>query len=179
MVVLLVLVILGIAATNVTNTEYMIAANDRMTKVDFYNQEGCIANGEFNFRTWLTPAFISAAETVAYFPAAGIDANGNGINDSSECLDPNGIVVGSYKVRKMEATGTAIAGWEDAADFGAAINHPANMFRPMAHIDKPPPGSGYDPNKYEIRRYVITSYSPDNDRNVLLQVGGYKVFNKY
>ncbi len=183
MVVLLVLVILGIAATNISNTEYLIASNDRMIKVDFYNQEGCLAQGRFNFRTWLTSAFIGAGETTAVFPING-DANGNGINDTieSNCLDPNGIVVGLYKVRKIEATGTPIlAGWADnnTVDPVVAAKHPANQFPPMAHADKPPPGSGYDPKNFEIRRYVMTSYSPDLDRKVILQEGVYKVFNKY
>ena len=182
MVVLLVLVILGIAATNITNTEYMIAANDRVAKVDFYNQEDCLAQGKFNFRTWMTTAFITAGETTAYFPING-DANGNGINDTveSNCLDPNGILVGMYKVRKIEPSvpPTPIAGgWLDEADFGAPANHPANIFPPMAHTDKPPPGSGYDQAHFQIRRFVMTSYSPDNDRNVILQEGVYKVFNR-
>lgn len=176
MVVLLVLVVLGIAATNISNTEYMIAANDRMTKVDFYNQEGCLAQGKYNYRTWLTDAFTTDAETVAAFPKFGVDADGNGINDilDSNYLDPNGILVGLYKVRKIEATGTAIGTWVDLADFGIAANHPANQFPPMAHTDKPPVGSGDDPKHVVILRYVITSYLPGQDRKVILQEGIYK-----
>lgn len=178
MAVLLVLVILGIAATNISNTEYMIAANDRMTKVDFYNQEGCLARGRFNFSTWYTDAFANAAETAAYFPHVGEDVDGNGTidTDDSSCSDPNGIVVGSYKARKIEASDTPIiGGWQDnSADLVVAATHPANQFPAMSHTDKPIPGSGDDPNSTKIFRFVITSYLPGSDRRVIVQEGIYK-----
>jgi Tfp pilus assembly protein PilX len=179
MLILIILVVIGISATNTTNIEYQIAVNDRVAKEDFYNQETCLANGKFQFRTWLTTAYLNTAENAAFFPGAGTDANGNGINDLSECVDPNGIVTGSYKIRNVEASGTAIAGWEDIASFPTVAAHPANNFPTLAHIDKPDPGSGFDPKNFEIRRFVITSYSPDNDKKVVLQEGVYKVFNKF
>ncbi len=179
MMILVILVIIGISATNTTNIEYRIAVNDRVAKEDFYNQETCLASGRIQFRTWLTTAFITTAETAAFFPPAGADVNANGINDLSECVDQNGIVVGSYKVKNVENSGTDIAGWEDIANFVSVADHPANNFPVMEHKDKPDPGSGYDPRNFEIRRFAITSYSPDNDKNVVLQEGVYKVFNKF
>lgn len=178
MLVLLVLVILGIAATNISNTEYMIAANDRMTKVDFYNQEGCLAHARFNINTWYTDAFASAAETAAYFPQVGLDVDGNGIIDTvdSNCSDPNGLVVASYKVRKVESTGTPIlGGWVDnSLDPVVAANHPANQFPLMTHTDKPMPGSHDDPSSTRIFRFVVTSSLAGADRKVILQEGVYK-----
>ncbi len=193
MLVLIILVVIGIAATNTTNVEYQIAVNDRVAKEDFYNQETCLADGKYQFRTWLTTTYITTAENAAFFPPAGTDANGNGINDISECNDANGVVVGAFKIRNVEDSGpsnsgTPINGWEDQAIFCAdpnnctqseINNHPANKFPAMSHKDKPIPGSGYDPKNFEIRRYVVTSYSPDTNKNVILQEGVYKVFNKF
>jgi len=179
LVIMLVLILLGTFAFNMTVAELQIARNDRVAKEDFYNQESCIASGKFQFRTWLTTAYLIKSETTAFFPPAGNDTNGNGFNDLSECKDPNGIVRGAYKVRDIEITGTSIAGWDDAASFPNAADHPANKFPKMAHKDKPVPGSGTDPKNFEIRRYVMTSYSPENDRNIVLQQGVYKIFNKF
>ncbi len=179
MLILILLVVIGISATNTTSIEYQIAVNDRMAKEDFYNQETCMADAKFRFRTWLDNNFITSAETAAYFPPAGNDANGNGINDNSECLDANGQVIGTFKVRDMESTGTPIATWEDVAEFPTPGDHPANDFPLMDHTDAPDPGSGYDPTNFEIRRFIITTYSPDSDKNVVLQEGVYKVFNRF
>lgn len=184
MMILMILVVIGIAATNSTNVENQIAVNDRIAKEDFYNQETCIGNGKFQFRTWLTPNFTNTADILSFFPppAAGPleDVNNNGINDASECVDPNGLVIGAFRVRKDESTGTPINNWEDLADFGGvAANHPANAFPPKDHVDKPDPGSGDDPKNFEIRRYIMTSYSPDNTRQVIIQEGVYKTFNKF
>ena len=138
------------------------------------------------FRSWLTNAYLSDKETDAFFPAAGTDANGNGVNDLSECVDPTGIVRGSFKVRNVEDTDTPVTNWEDIANFNTPDDHPANDYPPMAHRDKPDPvsessmeGKGYDPKNFEIRRYVITSYSPEAGRATVLQQGAFKVFNKY
>lgn len=194
LMIMVILIFIGIFAMNNTTTELRVAANDRVAKEDFYNQEGCVASGKFNYRTWLTTAYLSQSETTAYFPTggAGTDLNGNGINDKAECTDATGRVLGSFKVKNIEKTGSAINNWQDIANF-KNINltahpekHPANNVPTMAHRDKPDPvsessitGKGYDPKNFEIRRYVITSYSPEKGRTAVIQEGAFKVFNKY
>jgi Tfp pilus assembly protein PilX len=179
LIIMVVLILLGTFALNTTNTEIQVASNDRLNKEDFFNQESCITTGKFAFRTWLTSAYLTQAETAASFPPAGSNA-GN-------CVNPNNaaLVIGAYKVRNVEATNTPIA-WDDSASFGNAASHPANDFPTMSHRDKPDPVSendiknvGNDPKNFEIRRFVITSYSPAGDRNVTVQQGVYKVFNKF
>lgn len=179
LVIMVVLVLLGTFALNTTNVELQISGNDRVAKEDFFNQENCITTGKFNFRTWLTTAYLNTAETSAFYPPAGNDANGNGFNDASECTDPNGVVRGAYKVKNIEDTGAPIAIWDDSASFPNAADHPANKYPTLAHKDKPPVGSGTDPANFEIRRFVITSYSPENDRNTVVQQGVFKIFNKF
>ena len=179
MLMLMVLTIIGVAATNTTTIELKIAGNDRIANEDFYDQEASLLNGKISYRDWLTTAYLTNAETTAFFPAAGTDANGNGINDLSEFVDSSGNVIGSYKVKNIVSSTANITGWEDLASFGAAANHPANNAPTISHRGKPDPGTGYDPKNFEVRRYVITSYSPNNDRKVVLQEGTYKVFNKF
>lgn len=182
MLFLLVLTIVGIAATNTTTIELDIAGNDRFAKEDFYNQETNLMNGKLNFRDWLTLTYLTTAENAAFFPAAGTDAtdaNANGINDLSEFVDTNGTVLGSYKVRNMLSIPTDIAGWDDIADYGDAADHPANIIPARAHRGKPDPGSGYDPKNSEFRRFAITAYSPNADRKIVLQEGVFKAFNRF
>nr|WP_321400258.1 PilX N-terminal domain-containing pilus assembly protein [uncultured Desulfobacter sp.] len=175
---LVLLTVIGLAALNTTDVELQITGNDKIYKTDFYNQEMSLALGRLDYRTWLTTAYLTSDEDAAFFPQAGTDANGNGITDDSEIVK-DGQVVGSYRVRNNESSGTDITGWEDLADFGSAADHPANQIPVLDHRSKPPPGSGYDPKNFEIRRFTITAYSVGGDRKVILQEGVYKVFNKY
>ncbi len=179
MVILLILIVVGTTAIRMTSTEFQIAANDRFIKEDFYNQETCKTTGLFNYRTWLTAAYLTASESSAFFPpTGGTDANTNGINDAAECTQ-GATVTGSFKVRNIETTQATINGWEDNADFSNSPKHPANDFPKLDHKDKPDPGTGYDPKNFTIRRFVITSYSPGTRQKVILQEGANKVFNSY
>ena len=47
----------------------------------------------------------------------------------------------------------------------------------QAHIGPPPTGSGYSLKYFEVRRYAVTGTS-DNG-NTQIQVGAWKVFNKF
>ena len=178
MLFLVLLSVIGIAALNTTSVELQITGNDRIYRTDFYNQEISLAAGKLNYKTWLTTTYLTSNENAAYFPVKGTDANGNGITDVSEVIK-NGEVIGSYRVRSNESSGTDISNWEDLADFGSAADHPANQIPALDHRAKPLPGSGYDPKNFEIRRFTITTYSVKKDRKVILQEGVYKVFNKY
>ncbi|NWH06703.1 pilus assembly PilX family protein [Desulfobacter latus] len=178
MLFLVLLTVIGIAGLNTTSVELQVTGNERVYRTDFYNQEMSLAVGKLNYKTWLTSAYLTTSESAAYFPIAGTDSNSNGISDVSEIIK-GGKVIGSYRVRNNVSTATDITNWEDLADFGSAANHPANKIPALAHRDKPPPGSGYDPKNFEIRRFTITAYSVDDDRKVILQEGVYKAFNKY
>jgi len=178
MLFLVLLTVIGIAALNTTGVELQITGNDRIYRTDFYNQEMSLAIGRLDYRTWLTTAYLTTDESAAYFPKAGTDSDNNGITDVSEIIK-DGEAIGSYRVRNNVSSATDISNWEDLADFGSAAEHPANQIPALDHCDKPPPGSGYDPKNFEIRRFTITAYSVDDDRKVILQEGVYKVFNKY
>lgn len=185
--VLLILVLvtaIGIAATEMSTLELQIAGNDRVSKIDFYNQEKSLDVGKLNFRDWLTASYLTSDEDSAYFPSAVVtDDNADGIEDLSEIFDGDGNVIGSYRVRNIVSSAVDISGWEDLDTLfgGDATLHPANDVPLLSHIDKPDPGSGYDPKNFEIRRFVMTAYSvnDDNKGKVILQEGVYKAFNKY
>lgn len=180
LIIMVILVSLGTFALNTTNVELQISGNDRLAKENLFNQENCVTSGKFQFRNWLTTTYLTAPETTASYPPSG--------STESNCVSPNNaaLVLGKYKVKNIEATGTDID-WDDSAvRFLNNANHPANNYPTLAHRDKPDPVSedsveqtGSDPKNFEIRRFVITSYSPEADRNVTVQQGVYKVFNKF
>lgn len=179
MVILFILVAVGIFSLNISSFEMLVAANDKTIKEDFYNQERCVGQAKANYQTWLTNAYLTSTETTAAFPPAGNDLNGNGFNDSAECVDRNNNLVGTYKVKNIEENGTTINNWTDIGEFAAAADHPANRYPRKSHKATPRPGSGFDVTNWEERRFVITSYSSDNDKNSVVQEGVYKVFPKY
>lgn len=182
MMVLAVLLLIGISATKSTNIEQQVSANDRLEKQEFFNQETCLARSKINANIWLTTTFVTAGETTAFFPQAGQDIDLNGIPDTTDSMirDANNIVIATFKARSMESTGTAIAGLAPAGSTPAQVAaEPANSFPPMSHTDKPPPGSGYSPTTFEVRRFIVTCESPNTDRNSVLQEGVFKVFNKF
>ncbi len=179
MVILMILVAVGIFSLNISNIEMLIAGNDKVIKEDFYNQERCLGRAKVNYRTWLTDAYLTAGAANASFPPPGNDGNGNGFNDDAECVDRNNNLVGTYKVRNIVDAATTINNWSDVADFAMPADHPANRYPQREHIDKPPVGSGFDVKNFEVRLFVITSYSSDNDKNSVVQEGVFKVFNKF
>ncbi len=166
--ILTLLVIIGISATNTTTIELQIAGNDRFSRKDFYNQEANCINAQVHWNDWLSDLLATGDDV--YFPpdTPSIDENNNGIDDRSEFVDSTG-VVGAYKVRKIVNSSI------DAKDW--ATNDPANKVPLLDHTDKPPASSGFGQDLV-IARYAITSYSNINNRKAIIQVGVYKVFQK-
>ncbi len=185
LVIMVILILLGTFAINNTSTEIKIAGNDRAVKEDFFNQEACVSDGVLQYKTWLTNSYlISDPNTVSYPANNSVDSNGNGVHDASECSN-GGKVVGAFKIRNITQT-PAMVTWGDAASFGGTPStHPANMFPKMAHKDKVPTADENTDSphisgssKFEIRRYVVTSYAPAGDRNAVIQQGFYRQFPK-
>lgn len=178
MVILMILVLLGIGGVNSSYFENLIATNDKIIKQEIYIQDNCLGEAKVKYREWLTDAYLNMPEATAFYPpVGGVDVDGDGFNDDL-CLDENGNVVGVFKIRNVENTGAPINNWADIGDYANIANHPANLFPPQDHVDIPIPGTGYD-DGFRIRRYVGTAYSQDNRRNVIVQQGIYKAFNKF
>jgi len=94
---------------------------------------------------------MSADETAASYTQNNVDIDSDGTDDVN------------IEIRCIQNTDSDIAN---------ANNLPAQQ-----HISPPPVGSGYSLNDYEVRRYGITATSING--NARVQIGTYKVFNKY
>jgi len=152
-----ILLLAGVLALWTSNTEMHIVRNEGDLTLEFYNAEGGVIDALENYdtgaMTWLTDAFLLAGEKAA-----------NSTIDSKNSANAS---VARVEVRCIENSGTPIAG------FSAAAN---NLPR-QRHITPPPEGSGYSLKYFEVRRYGITATSATG--NTQVQVGAYKVFNKY
>jgi len=153
-VMLVLLTFLGISATRMSTIEVQIAANEKRAVQDLYQAEAGDHYALEISSTWLTVTFLSTAETLASFTQNNVDIDSDGTPDVN------------VEIRCIESTGTPISGLSD----------PANDLPLQQHKAPPPAGSGYSLNDYEIRRHGITATSTDGSS---IQIGVYKVFNKY
>ena len=120
----------------------------------------------------MTDEFLTAGETNANFISDNTTDVGN-----CDPADPDTWLVGDFdndcgpdlkiEIRNVEETGTYVAALTDAA----------NDLPLQRHIGPPPAGSGYSIKHFEIRRYGVTTRSPDG--NTRLQTGVFMVFNKF
>jgi hypothetical protein len=152
-----ILLLAGVLALWTSNTEMHVVRNEGDLTLEFYNAEGGVIDALENYdtgtMTWLTNAFMLAGETAAKSTVTSKNAA-----DESLAL---------VEVRCIENSGTPIVGLSAAA----------NNLPLQRHIAPPPEGSGYSLKNFEVRRYGITATSATG--NTQVQVGAYKVFNKY
>lgn len=148
-VVLLVVTVIGIAATQTTITEMKIAGNEKFRINEFYNAEGGLVDTIERSDDWMTDDFLTASQTTAKYTTT---------------WGPNKATV---EIRCIQDPAAVVAGLSAAA----------NKVPVQAHIGPPPVGSGSSAKSFEVRRYAVTATSTSG--NSQLQIGIWKVFNKY
>jgi hypothetical protein len=152
-----VLLMAGVLALWTSTTEVQVVRNEGDLVREFYNAEAGVIDAIENYNSgttnWLTDAFLSSGPTTA---AAVVTSN-----------DPGGAPVATVEVRCVDSTGTVIGGLSNAA----------NTLPQQNHVGPPPVGSGFSLKYFEVRRYGITATSTTG--NTQVQVGTWKVFNKY
>ena len=152
-----ILVLTGVLAIWTSNTELKTVRNETQLTREFYNAEAGVIDVLENYKSgstsWLTNDFLTTDPV-----------NANSIVDS---IDEEGTVVATVEVRCIESTATPVSG----------LSSSANNIPRQAHIGPPPPGSGYSLKYFEVRRYAATATSTNG--NTQVQVGAWKVFNKF
>ena len=152
-----ILLLAGVLAVWTSNTEVTIVRNEAQMIREFYDAEAGVIDAIENYNTgpttWMTNDFLSSHPTVA---ANSVTSN-----------DENGDSIATVEVRCIEPSATPIPSFSDAA----------NTIPQQPHIGSPPPGSGYSLKYFEIRRYSLTATSTNG--NTQVQVGAWKVFNKF
>jgi hypothetical protein len=152
-----ILVLAGVLAIWTSNTEVKIVRNEGQMIREFYNAEAGVIDALENYNdgstNWMTNDFLTEDRTLAKQIVTSNDENG----------DP----VASVEVRCIESSGTPVSGLKDDS----------NNLPLQPHIGPPPNGSGYSLKYFEVRRYGITAFSANG--NTHIQVGAWKVFNKF
>jgi len=171
LLMLVILTIIGISATNTTTTEVQIAGNDKFAKKEFYNLESTLSVGAAwtkENRSMLQPRFPTNTGT---FP----DDNNNGIDDRSEVRDANGNVVGTFKIRDVKSLNSSTGQpnsnvpWSDASSFANFSRHPADML-PVSpaklelHNKASQNSILSNTSGLTWRLFIITSYSEDKSQ---------------
>jgi hypothetical protein len=145
---------------------------------EFYTSEGGVIDAMENFDTgptalgglgatqWMTDQFLLDAPTaVANHRFLSVDAGGQPIAE----------------VRVRCITDTPITcdfqSGLGSVEANAAADLLANTLPLQQHISTPPAGSGFSLKYFEVRRYGITATSTTG--NTRVQIGAYKVFNKF
>ena len=148
---LMLVTIIGIAATQTSETEIRISGNDQEIRNSFYSTESVLVDAMERWDEWLTSAFIASPPGNASYTE--IVDNGSGTNTLIE-------------VRFIEPTGVIVSG----------LSNTANDLPLQEHIAPPPAGSGYSMSKFEARRFGITITS--NNEQTVIQAGVWSIFNK-
>ncbi len=153
-----VLILAGVFAVWMANTEMLLVRNESQMIREFYNAEAGVVDAIENYNNdevpssrWLTDQFLLDGDD-AYNSAVYNDA------------DANPLALVEVRCILNNASDTPLS---DSAD----------RLPLQPHISSPPVGSGYSLKYFEVRRYGITAASTDG--NTQVQVGVYKVFNKY
>ncbi len=152
-----ILVLAGVLAIWTSNTEVKIVRNEGQMIREFYNAEAGVIDALENYKSgstnWMTNDFLTEDRTLAKKTVMSHDENGD--------------LVARVEVRCIESSGTPVSGLEDDS----------NNLPLQPHIGPPPTGSGNSLKYFEVRRYGITAFSTNG--NTHIQVGAWKVFNKF
>jgi hypothetical protein len=157
LIMVVLLSLLGMAVTRTTSIDVQVAGNEGRAVQNLYKAESADNYALETTSTWMTNAFLTSTDTTAYQNYL-VDLDGDGNNDVR------------IEIRCVEGSGTPIAP-------AGTLSNGANDLPLMQHKAPPPIGSGYSLKSFEIRRYGITG--TELNGNTQVQIGAYKVFNKF
>jgi hypothetical protein len=176
-----ILLLAGVLALWTSTTEMHVVRNESDLTREFYISEGGVIDALENYDTgpttkggvgatnWLTDQFLldSPGGAAAYHRFFSVDANGQSVAEVRvRCITEPDPITGLPVAFDFDTGVESIA--EDAA---------ANNLPLQRHVTAPPEGSGFSLKYFEARRYGVTATSTTG--NTRIQVGAYKVFNKY
>jgi len=173
LIMLVLLTLLGMAATRTSSIEVQIASNDSRAADNLYKAESADHYAIELSNIWMTNAFLLQAANVAQVivPTSNLDPNdidGDGSPDVNLDIDGDGNDDIRIEIRYIAVLSTAHMG---------TLSDAANDLPVMQHITIPPIGSGYSLKYFEVRKYGITGTTLNGGSQV--QLGAYKVFNKF
>jgi Tfp pilus assembly protein PilX len=158
LIMVVLLSLLGMAVSRTSSIDVQVASNETQAVQNLYQAESADHYALEATGTWMTNAFLTGNQTQVNY-------------DNPLDLDNDGNDDVRIEVRCIESSGTKVV-----PPYGT-LSDGANDLPRMQHKTVPPPGSGYSLKYFEIRRYGITGTSLNGGTQV--QIGAYKVFNKF
>jgi len=151
-----IMILAGTYAIWTANTELHMVRNESEMIREFYNAEAGVVDAIENYNEdtastqWLTNTFLLDEED-----ASNVATYTDG-----------GTPLALVEVRCIR----------DSV-YDSPLSDAADKLPLQPHISTPPVGSGYSLKYFEVRRYAITATSANG--NTQVQVGVWKIFNKY
>lgn len=173
-----ILMLAGVLALWTSTTEMHVVRNEGEITREFYTSEGGVIDALENYD--IGPTTIGGVGATQWMTDQFLqDAPSATANHRFFSVDAGGQPIAEVRVRCI--TDTAITcDFESglgSAEVNAAADLPANTLPLQRHIAPPPPGSGFSLKYFEVRRYGVTATSATG--NTRIQIGAYKVFNKF
>ena len=151
----LLILLIGMVTMDVANNETTIEGNTIRETMDFYYVDGAASEALESADNWLVNLTGSPTTSFTSLNSTFLDRNGNPTALlEARCIEPTLVTIGQ-------------------------LSDPANDIPPLRHTSSPPEGSGYGMKSFEIRRFAITATSSTGLGSNAIQVGAWKVFNKF
>jgi hypothetical protein len=157
-----VLILAGVFAIWMANTEMLLVRNESELVREFYNAEGGLLDAVENFRD---PESGNLGDS---WIAQGSLLEGGNASFSQSYTNGSGDVVAIVEARCI---------LDEVLETPPALSDAANNLPTMPHVGPPPPGSGYSLKYFVVRRYGVTATSATG--NTKVQAGVWTVFNKF
>jgi PilX N-terminal len=158
MLLLVLLTVIGVAATHTSHIEAQIAGNEKRISADFNKAEGALIQTLEDYNDWMTIDFLTASdpdEAEWDDKADPLDVDGDGQPDVN------------VEIRYIKNTSTPVDGLSDFANTVPVENH----------IGPPPPViPPSSMNQFIIRKFAVSVTTIDGGHK--LQAGVFRLFNK-
>ncbi len=148
---LAILMLLGVSAIKISNTQSIIVKNRQQAVQDLYDAEAGINYALANSDLWLPDLFGNTTS-----------------GDSYKSID--------YLIESDKKVAIEIREITEPKVVFGDLSSWANDLPIQKHVSAPPPGAGFGMKNFEVRRYGITSGTYKG--NTKIQVGVWKIFNK-
>jgi hypothetical protein len=155
MLLLVLLTLIGIAATHTSNIEEQIASNEKGITVNFNKTESALVRALEDWPTWLTITFLNTDQDSAEYGPTDVDIDGDGTDD---------VIVEARFIKDTSG------GLDDLSTF-------ANDVPQEKHTGPPPPIiPPSSMTQFIIRKFAVSVTAVDGRSR--LQAGGFRIFNK-
>jgi hypothetical protein len=155
MLLLVLLTLIGIAATHTSNIEEQIASNEKAITVNFNKTESALVRTLEDWPTWLTITFLNTDQESAEVVQNDVDTDGDGIADFD------------VEVRFIK----------DTTDILSNLSDFANDVPVEKHTGPPPPIiPPSSMTQFIIRKFAVSVTAVDGRSR--MQAGGFRIFNK-